>query len=367
MSRYLVISQVSPGLQGKLSRTESLLLVFKSDLLQEQRSTDISGNKTDAHGGGIVQRGDTFYWIGQSASDSQVDRNIQALVSTQMVGGYATRGAAVTIPPNSYTYSDTGMFQDANVQITKINSNGSIGARASQLAAGAYEVPEILEVDGRSNPNKMFYSTSITGSWTGAFDIAPQAENTYSSPNTFKLTIKGSKETTCIYMGDSWDSKGGTSSNYIYTRTFSLQYHAMSKVDVSTLVVSCPTTKKRYEAESAIISGRAGMHPYSDDAFTVDSGSQVTFQNVTGTGYPQWISIHYIANNPEAGEAHVFINDESQPTNISLLNSREGYHKVIPVKLTLKLGDVNTITFGAMGSDDFELHIDGIGIFEDEL
>jgi hypothetical protein len=33
--------------------------------------TDTSGNKIDAHGGGIVKRGDTFYWIGQSASDSK--------------------------------------------------------------------------------------------------------------------------------------------------------------------------------------------------------------------------------------------------------------------------------------------------------
>lgn len=31
--------------------------------------TDTDGNKIDAHGGQIVQRGDTFYWIGQSASD----------------------------------------------------------------------------------------------------------------------------------------------------------------------------------------------------------------------------------------------------------------------------------------------------------
>jgi len=31
---------------------------------------DTSGNKIDAHGGGIVQRGDTFYWIGWSASNS---------------------------------------------------------------------------------------------------------------------------------------------------------------------------------------------------------------------------------------------------------------------------------------------------------
>ena len=76
----------------------------------------------------------------------QLNRNIQALVSTQMVGGYKLNGAAVTIPPNALTYSDTGMFQDTDgtwyiltsadhniVQINKINSDGTIGARASQL------------------------------------------------------------------------------------------------------------------------------------------------------------------------------------------------------------------------------------------
>jgi hypothetical protein len=32
---------------------------------------DTDGNKIDAHGGGVVQRGDTFYWVGQSASSSK--------------------------------------------------------------------------------------------------------------------------------------------------------------------------------------------------------------------------------------------------------------------------------------------------------
>lgn len=32
---------------------------------------DASGKKIDAHGGGIIKRGDTFYWIGQSASNSK--------------------------------------------------------------------------------------------------------------------------------------------------------------------------------------------------------------------------------------------------------------------------------------------------------
>ena len=33
---------------------------------------DTSGNKIDAHGGGIVKRGTIFYWVGQSAANSQL-------------------------------------------------------------------------------------------------------------------------------------------------------------------------------------------------------------------------------------------------------------------------------------------------------
>lgn len=97
-----------------------------------------------------------------------------------------------------------------------------------QTEAGAYEAPGILKVDNvyflivsgktgwRSNPNKAFWATSLAGPWTGPSDIAPVAQNTYNSQNTFELTIKGSQKTTYIYMGDSWDSKGGPDSNYVW-------------------------------------------------------------------------------------------------------------------------------------------------------
>lgn len=29
---------------------------------------DTDGNKIEAHGGGVVQRGDTFYWVGHASS-----------------------------------------------------------------------------------------------------------------------------------------------------------------------------------------------------------------------------------------------------------------------------------------------------------
>jgi hypothetical protein len=32
---------------------------------------DTDGNKIDAHGGGVVQRGDTFYWVGHGVSSTE--------------------------------------------------------------------------------------------------------------------------------------------------------------------------------------------------------------------------------------------------------------------------------------------------------
>ncbi|RDL35392.1 Arabinanase [Venustampulla echinocandica] len=433
--------------------------------------TDTAGNKIDAHGGNVVQRGDTFFWVGQSASQNekalmysstdllnwtplgvqnsleylwrpkiakpngsfwvmlytgnlgsdgpqlkvfmliqgkqiygQLNRNIQSMVSTQMVGGYKLNGAAVTVPPNSYTYSDTGMFQDSDgtwyiltsadhniVQINKINSDGTIGARASQLAAGAYEAPGILKVGStyylivsgktgwRSNPNKVFTSSSINGPWTGGADIAPEAEKTYNSQNTFELTIAGNKATTYVYMGDSWDSKGGPNSNHVWLpikvdsakKTLTLDYHAMWKVDIKTGVVSFPAAGKRYEAEHAEIIGRGEAAHCRGclskrAVYKIDGNSEVVFRNVTGNGRKQWVSFHYEVNSREAGEAHIFINSESVPTNISSLNSRAGYHKTVPVMVSLDRGNQNAVRFGANGGKDFKVTIEGIEVFDDD-
>ncbi|KAB5554354.1 glycosyl hydrolase [Coniochaeta sp. 2T2.1] len=245
---------------------------------------DTDGQKIDAHGGGIVQRGDTFYWVGQSASSNQTpmmysstdllnwknlgkqapsvtglwrpkiakpngpfwlygqqDRYVLSLKSTQQVGGYSTVNK-VHLPPSDYSYSDTGMFYDEasttwylltsadhnTVQINKISADGTVGARASTLTGGAYEAPGIFYAGGvyflivsgktgwRSNPNKVFTATSLSGPWTGGSNVAPESEKTYNSQNTFELTVKGSQQTTYIYMGDSWDSKGSTGSNYVW-------------------------------------------------------------------------------------------------------------------------------------------------------
>ena len=148
------------------------------------------------------------------------------------------------------------------------------------LEKGAFEAPGILRADGlyflvvsgktgwRSNPNKVFWATSLSGPWEGGTDVAPAAENTYNSQNTFELTIKGSHATAYIYMGDAWDSDGSAASNYVWlpmsvnsrlvnaplfrqevwliscmsrsAKSITLEYYPKWKVDVKTGIVSIP-------------------------------------------------------------------------------------------------------------------------------
>ncbi|KAI0517013.1 glycosyl hydrolase [Xylaria bambusicola] len=385
---------------------------------------DTDGKKINAHGGGIVQRESTFYWVGHSAENQtpmmysstdlinwknlgaqstvsamwrpklakpngsfwlfgQQDRYSLSLKSSQLNGGYV-QSAKVYLPPNLYSYSDTGMFHDPVtdtwylltsadhniVQINKINADGTVGAQASSLIAGAYEAPGLFYADGvyflicsgktgwRANPNKVFWATSIAGPWTGGTDIAPSGENTYGSQNTFELTISGSQKTTHIFMGDAWDSKGGASSNYVWLpmtvdtsrKKVTLDYHAMWAVDVKTGAISSAKADKRYEAYHVLGKRTAG------------GLNEITFRNVTGTGAMQWLAFDYTVNKRNTGEAYIIVNNEP-PVNISSLNSRAGYHHLVPVQLKLEAGDDNTIVFGSMGQDDFETTITGIESF----
>uniref|UniRef100_A0A0W0GF65 Galactan-beta-galactosidase n=1 Tax=Moniliophthora roreri TaxID=221103 RepID=A0A0W0GF65_MONRR len=410
---------------------------------------DTNGKKIDAHGGMIINRGGTFHWVGHSVSNgvtpwmysstdllnwqdlgaqapgytgtwrpkyakpngsfwlyAQKDRQCQVFRSSQLERGY--KQAAITyLPPNDYSYSDTGMFLDPTsntwfilssadhneLQVNQILSTGYVGDKVSSLKDGPLEAPGIVYHEGvyymivsgktgwRANPNKAYWSTSIKGPWAGGSDIAPPDQNTYGSQNTFELTIAGSQATTYVYMGDAWDSKGSEASNYIWvpftidndSKKITLQYYPMWKVDPKTGVVSFPTTRKRYEAEHADLKlrSRAAIIGRCEDCASkqavhrMHSGDEVTFYNVTGLGKLEYVTFHYTVTNREAGEAHIYVNDEVVPTNISDLNMRAGHHRSVPVPLKLQEGDVNTIRFGVTGYDDFEVMLDGIELHDD--
>jgi hypothetical protein len=334
----------------------------------------------------------------------QVDRNVQALKSPSIDGSYSVNGGKVPLPPSGYTYSDTGMFHDDadntwylltsadhnTVQINRINADGTIGDRVNYLAKGAYEAPGILKVDGiyylivsgktgwRSNPNQVFWTNKLVGgSWNGPVGIAPEDKKTYNSQNTFELTVQGSKRTTHIYMGDSWDSKGGPDSNHVWlpiavdasSKKLTLEYHAQWRIDVKTGEVQLPTLKRRYEAEDASLVGRAEIgacaHCVSKRGVgNFDDGSAVVFANVTAMDTMQWVQVHYRVEEEsrERGiELWLQVNGGLK-MNVSSLNHRAGWHDVVPVQLVLEKGDGNVIAFGANGGG---ITLDGIEVVED--
>ncbi|KAK7397899.1 hypothetical protein QQX98_012734 [Neonectria punicea] len=219
----------------------------------------------------------------------------------------------------------------------------------------------------------MFYATSIDGDWTGLNPIAPESNDTYGSQNSFELVIDGSKTPAYIYMGDAWLSRGSDASNYLWLPmsvetdppSVTLEYHSMWKVDVNTGVVSWPTTKKRYEAEDAVLLGRAAVrdcdHCSSKRAVhQVHSESEVVFYNVTGSGSVEWFSFHYKAKNPSSGDAYVYVNDDPEAIYLSKVNHFAGHRPSVSVQLRLDPGDDNIIRFGGTGSLDFGLVLDAI-------
>ncbi|KAF3762846.1 family 43 glycoside hydrolase [Cryphonectria parasitica EP155] len=373
---------------------------------------DTDGNKIDAHGGMITDRDGTFYWTGHAAETvTPYMYSSTDLLNWDFVGSVAPSVTGLWRPkfakpngeywgyllPDERTAGDTGLFLDPptdtyyylssagsnNLQANEILSTGAIGDRITDLE-GAYEAPGMLYVDGTyflvmssktgwtANPNLVWSSTSIAGPWSGPTDLAPDSDDTYGSQNSFELTITGSETTTYIYMGDVWDSTGSAASNYMWlpmtpdtsAGTLTLDYYSMWTIDTSTGVVSTPSTKKRYEAEDAEVSGAAVQNCEiclsKRHVYQIKEQNEVIFRNVTGTGDKEWVTLHYTVNDHTAGDAYIVVNDESMPTNISELNMRAGRHNAVPVSMKLDMGGTNTIRFGSVGSPGFEATLDAI-------
>ncbi|PQE04672.1 glycosyl hydrolase family 43 protein [Rutstroemia sp. NJR-2017a BBW] len=247
------------------------------------------------------------------------------------------------------------------------------------------------------NPNKMFWSTSINGTWNGPFDIAPNTTNTYDSQNSFELVVQGAECTTYVYMGDRFDAEGSEESG---AKRLTLEYHDMWKVNVSTGLVSFPTVARRYEAESAELSGRAGedavhftlllfvlfliIQQLEQIVITVSANALFMGAPAPHSGCPSTTPLttpknpyplrlqtqHNLLTPFPAGEVYIRINKRSV-LKLSSLNSRAGYAKIVPVEVTLNHGDGNVVEFGAVGDEvikraDFEVEIECLEVYEEE-
>ncbi|KAK7045017.1 Arabinanase levansucrase invertase [Favolaschia claudopus] len=331
----------------------------------------------------------------------QINREVVTLVapgSTPLSTAYTVTGSPQLIPPSARSFSDMGVFVDDNgsnylltsadsnnLQVNNINAGNpiTVGSRVADIGA-SIEGPGMFKSNGgvyylvvsqktgyRADPNKVYWATSLTGSWQGGTDIAPDSVNTYNSQNSAELVIKGSSATAYIFLGDAWDANGTDASNYEWlpitvsdsAHTLTLQNLAMWTVNPNTgVVTSNGFANSTFHAADAIVGGSAVVTKRA--VHNINSSSNVTFTNIVGRGEKQWISFEYTVSNVTAGEAHVSVNGGA-PVKLSELNSRAGHYSTVPVALMLEKG-TNTLTFGTSSTDgeDFAAHLESIRVFD---
>jgi hypothetical protein len=214
--------------------------------------------------------------------------HVDTLGYTDQFTGYAT-SKAITGP---YTFHgpvlfngmpvkkwDMGAFKDSDGHgyvllhggdIYKLSDDyKSIIEQVNKAMERGFESPAIFRKDSlyyflgsdltgwERNDNYYFTSSSLKGPWTKKGIFAPQHTLTWNSQTTFVLPVKGSKETTYMFMGDRWSfPKQASAATYVWQPlmvdgyTLSLpEYREAWRIDQSTGIASGVTMKgKKIEA-----------------------------------------------------------------------------------------------------------------------
>ncbi|KAI3615662.1 glycosyl hydrolase family 43 protein [Moniliophthora roreri] len=301
--------------------------------------TDMSGNVIQAHGGGFLKVGSTFYWYGEDkAHNSGLFRAVSCYTSTDLVSW--TRQNDALTPQSNTMISTSNIVERPKVIFNKKNSeyvmwfhsdSSNYGAamvgvatakspcgtsyllyasdnnqnfKISRLDDNYYNVTQQVNVISGStleSPGIIKRNGSLSGSWSAQADIAPQPTRTYFSQNTFDMLLGNNG----IYMGDRWRPSLLGSSRYMW---FPLSWDSGNpqivpadvwsvNVAAGTFSVASGTT---YEAESGTISGSA--RTLTDSAWSggrgvgyLGNGGTLTINNVQGTGNSagQWVALYY--------------------------------------------------------------------------
>ncbi|KAF2839965.1 carbohydrate-binding module family 35 protein [Patellaria atrata CBS 101060] len=253
----------------------------------------------------------------------------------------------------------------------------------------------------RPNNVVAFRADSLSGPWSQPFIIAPLNTRTYNSQSGFSLRIKGSRQTTYLYLGDQWDSNSLWESRYIWLpiqideRKKSLEavWHDVYDLDVKTGEWETIKGKTYYGIDSTTNGDAFKQEATFGSHGVIIAGiygndSTVTFSGIEGSGKPQWVSFYYQntddmgfgdqpGGNPDriGGTwqlrriSSVVVNGNT--SNVETLYQRDTHKGIIlsaPLQLKLERGNSNTITIGGLhnGFDVKGADIDKIVVYPPE-
>ncbi|CAG8979213.1 hypothetical protein HYALB_00013140 [Hymenoscyphus albidus] len=312
-------------------------------------------------------------------------------------------------------YSNGDRKEARDVYLTSYNEN------VTALAHVIYtfpkydlEAPTIIQTDKsyyalmshktgyRPNNVIAFRADKLSGPWSQPWIVAPLNTRGFNSQSGFTLTIKGTKATTYLYIGDQWDSNSLWESRYIWLpmnidddkKNLNIEWHDIYDLDVKSGEWK-EVQGKTYYGKDAITNGNAYKQEanFGSDGIILTgiygNDSTVTFTNIEGSGKPQWVSFYY-QNTDDMGFgdqpggtpdriggswqlrriSSVVVNDNVQ--NVETLFQRDTHKGIIlstPLQLRFEEGDRNTITVGGLGNGfDFKgADLDRIVVYPPEV
>jgi hypothetical protein len=290
-------------------------------------------------------------------------------------------------------YSNGDSVEGRDVYLTSFNEEvTALDSVVHRFDKYDLEAPTILQTDNsyfalmshktgyRPNNVVAFRADSLSGPWSQPFFIAPLNTRTFNSQSGFNLRIKGTKQTTYIYMGDQWDSNSVWDSRLIWLpididekkKSLSIDWYDVYHLDAQT-GEWWPIEGETYHAKDAELAGNAFMQEanFATD-YQIATGiygneSTITFTGVKGHGGKQWVSFYY-QNTDDMGFgdqpggtpdriggtwqlrriSSVVVNGNIQ--QVETLYQRDTHKSIIlstPLELDLQEGS-NTITVGGL-------------------
>jgi hypothetical protein len=140
---------------------------------------------------------------------------------------------------------------DGKLHIEKLSADYLTVETSVAALTPNYEAPAMFKLAGRyylfgsqltgwdTNDNSYTTATSLSGPWSAWQAFAPTGSSTYNSQTMFVLPIKGSQQTTFVFMGDRWNAANLGDSTYVWLpldingTTLSITWYSRWSLDVS--------------------------------------------------------------------------------------------------------------------------------------
>jgi hypothetical protein len=219
---------------------------------------DDRGEHVQAHGGGVIRVGDTYFWFGEQRAQG-LDRSkcyVSCYSSHDLAHWTFRKNVLEQSDPENFgprwilerpkalgkESRDIGQFiDDDGTAYLIFEERPAHGFRIAKLSADYLDVETsvafvqapleggaVVHYDGlyyavgshltswAPNPNLYATAPRLEGPWSEFKDIAPPETNTYGSQSTMLLKVVGTKSTTVIFLGDIWKPSTQWDSRYLW-------------------------------------------------------------------------------------------------------------------------------------------------------